>query len=137
MPALLTALSDADQDVRSAASLALDQIDASAVAPRGWQPIAAAIDTLTPRLMREAHVPGVSIALIQKRTLVWSKQHGVASMMSGKVVTDSTMFEACSMSKPVLAVIPLCDLAEQKRLDLDRPLIRYLELSSMRGQPRP
>lgn len=133
-PALLAALSDADQDVRSAASLALDLIDPSAVDPPSWQTIAATLDTLTPRLMREAHVPGVSIALIQQKHVVWSRQYGVSDVTSGTPVTDSTLFEACSMSKPVLAVIAL-RLAEQKRLDLDRPLIQYLELPSLHGQP--
>jgi CubicO group peptidase (beta-lactamase class C family) len=131
---LLVALSDAEQDVRTAASLALDGIDARAVVPRTREEIVAVIDTLTPRLMGEAHVPGVSVALIQKRSVVWSHQYGVANVMTGEAVTESTMFEACSMSKPVLAVIAL-RLAEQKKLDLDTPLIHYLDLPSLRGQP--
>lgn len=134
VPALLAALSDADQDVRAAASLALDHIDTSAVVLPDWRSIAAVIDTLTPRLMREAHVPGVSVALIQKKAVVWSRQYGTANVKNGAAVTDSTMFEACSMSKPVLAVIAL-RLAEQKKLDLDRPLVHYLDLPSLRGQP--
>ena len=134
VPALLAALSDADQDVRTAASLALDHIDAPAVAQQHWNSIAALIDTLTPRLMRETHVPGVSVALIQKKSVVWSHQYGVANVMNGQAVTESTMFEACSMSKPVLAVMAL-RLVEQKKLDFDRPLVQYLDLPSLRGQP--
>ncbi len=134
IPALLNALSDREQDVRSATALALDLIDPSAVVLPSWQTIASIIDTLTPRLMREMHVPGVSIALIHEQSVVWSHQYGVANAMYGTTVTDSTMFEACSMSKPVLGVIAL-RLAEQNVLDLDRPLVEYLDLPSMRGQP--
>lgn len=134
IPALLDALSDPDQDVRTAATLALEHIDPSAVLLPSWQTIAAIIDTLTPRLMRDVHVPGVSIALIQKNAVVWSRQYGAANVTTGAAVTDSTMFEACSMSKPILAVIAL-RLAERGVLDLDQPLVEYLDLPSLRGQP--
>ena len=135
VPALMLGLSDKDQDVRRGASLALDQIDPSAVeAHTDWQSIAATIDTLMPRLMRDTHVPGAAIALISGRTLVWSGRYGKANMKSGDPVAEETMFEACSMSKPVFGYLVM-KLVELGKLDLDRPLVDYLELSSLRGQP--
>ena len=40
-------------------------------------------------------------------------------------VDENTMFEACSMSKPVFAYLVL-KLVEQGKLDLDKPLYDYL-----------
>ena len=135
VPALMRTLSDRDQDVRFGASQALDRIDPTALeAHADWQSIASTIDTLTPGLMRETGVPGVAIALVKNRTLVWSRQYGLASVKTGEGVTDETMFEACSMTKPVFGYLAM-KLVESGKLELDRPLIEYLEPSSLRGQP--
>lgn len=135
VPALLNALYDRDEDVRREASRVIDHLDLSALAaPPDWKTVAMIIDTLVPHLMRETLVPGVSIALISNRELVWSNHYGVADAGSRTPVTRETMFEACSMSKPVLAYLAMT-LVESGRLDLDRPLVDYLDLSSMRGQP--
>jgi CubicO group peptidase (beta-lactamase class C family) len=135
LQALMGALSDKDQDVRFGASQALDRIDPAAVeAGTDWQSIAATIDTLTPDLMKETGVPGVAIALIKDRTLVWSRQYGLANVKTGQRVTGNTMFEACSMTKPLFGYLTM-KLVESGELELDRPLIQYLEPSSLRGQP--
>ena len=49
------------------------------------------------------HVPGFSIALIDRDEIAWAKGYGV--MESGKVkeVTIETIFQAGSISKPVSA----------------------------------
>jgi CubicO group peptidase (beta-lactamase class C family) len=135
VPALLRALSDPDADVRSAAILALDRVAPDGPELHGrWNDAASLIDTLIPPLMSEIHVPGVAVALIQDRRVVWTHAYGMANASTATPATDTTLFEACSMSKPVLAVIAL-RLAERHLLDLDRPLVRYLELSSIQGQP--
>ena len=135
VPALMRTLSDRDQDVRFGASQALDRIDPAAMETHtGWQSIAATIDTLTPGLMKDTGVPGVAIALVNNRALVWSGQYGLASVKTGERVTDETMFEACSMTKPVFGYLAM-KLVESGKLKLDRPLIEYLEPSSLRGQP--
>jgi CubicO group peptidase (beta-lactamase class C family) len=135
VPALIRTLSDRDQDVRFGAAQALDRIDPAAMETHaGWQSIAATIDTLTPGLMKETGVPGVAIALVSNRTLVWSGQYGLAHVKTGERVTDETMFEACSMTKPVFGYLAM-KLVESGKLELDRPLIEYLEPSSLRGQP--
>jgi CubicO group peptidase (beta-lactamase class C family) len=94
----------------------------------------ATIDRLTPELMKELHVPGVAIAVVSDRRLVWSKSYGVSDARSGDAVTNETRFEACSMSKPVFAYLAL-KLAEEGRLDLDRPLSQYLEEDLPPAQP--
>jgi CubicO group peptidase (beta-lactamase class C family) len=88
-----------------------------------------------PLLMRDAHVPGVSIALMQRGEVVWAQGFGVKDARSGEAVTTDTVFEACSMSKPVFALIAM-QLVQEGRLDLDRPLVDYLGHDYLPGQPQ-
>ena len=92
------------------------------------------LDELVPRLMALYHVPGVSIAGINNRQIAWDRQYGVLRAGSDKKVDQNTIFEACSMSKPVLAYLAL-KLAEQGRLDIDRPLVEYLDKPYLEDQP--
>ena len=134
-PALLACLHDRDEDVRWGAVLALTQIDPAFATRRlDWRSVAATIEELTPALMHELHVPGVSIALVAGREVVWSKSFGVADARTGTPVTGETLFEACSMSKPVFAYLVL-KLVEQGKLDLDRPLAEYLPEDDPPAQP--
>lgn len=135
VPALVQCLSDSDQDVRWGAALALDTIDPQALRkPPAVSSTIATIDSLTPLLMKDLHVPGVSIALIHNRTLVWSRSYGITNADHPAPVTDRTLFEACSMTKPVFTCTVL-KLVEQGKLDLDRPLVAYMEDSFVPDQP--
>jgi len=78
-----------------------------------------------PRLMTEGEVPGLSIAVIKEAKVVWQRSFGVANAESQQPVTDDTIFEAASLSKPVFAYGVL-KLVERGKLDLDTPLAKYL-----------
>jgi CubicO group peptidase (beta-lactamase class C family) len=123
---LLSLLYDDDRDVRWAAYISLSKIDQEAInqAPQITNVIEK-LNTLTPQLMEELKVPGVSIALIEGNNLAWSKGFGFADAVSKSMVTNNTIFEACSMSKPVFAFLTL-KLVEQGKLNLDKPLFDYL-----------
>jgi CubicO group peptidase (beta-lactamase class C family) len=119
-------LFDPDEDVRWAASYALDRIGYGPISRRfELGALAALVDSLLPELMREYHVPGVSITVVDKRTIAWEGHYGVMDSGAAEPVTSQTLFEACSMSKPVLALLVM-KLVEQKKLDLDMPLAHYL-----------
>lgn len=77
-----------------------------------------------PRLMRIAGVPGVAIAVVDQARPVWSGSFGVKNMLTRDPVREDTLFEAASMTKPVFAYVVM-RLADEKRLDLDKPLARY------------
>jgi len=77
-----------------------------------------------PRLMRIAGVPGVAIAVVDRGKLAWSRGFGVKNILTGDPVRDDTLFEAASMTKPVFAYVAM-RLADEKRLDLDTPLVAY------------
>ncbi len=92
------------------------------------------IDRLVPDLMEKHHVPGVSIIGIRDRKIALERTYGVKSAGSPDPVDSHTLFEACSMSKP-LAAYAILKLVEQGKLDLDRPLNSYLDKPYLNGEP--
>ncbi len=63
-------------------------------------------------------VPGFSIAFIDQNEVAWTKGYGVLEVGSDKPVTNETIFQAASISKPVTAMVAL-NLVETGLLDLD------------------
>jgi CubicO group peptidase (beta-lactamase class C family) len=126
IPELQKLLSDEDYDVRWAAYISLSKIDEKSlnVTPNLSEKISA-IEKITPELMEELNVPGVSLSLITNKEITYSKSFGIADVSAKVQVDEKTMFEACSMSKPVFAYLVL-KLVEQNKLDLDKPLYDYL-----------
>lgn len=74
--------------------------------------------------MRWTGVPGAAYARIS-RSSIECKPVGFRDLASGLLVTDSTIFEAASLSKPVFAYAVI-RLVEIGTIDLDRPLDSYL-----------
>lgn len=70
--------------------------------------------------MRMQHygVHGVSIAVIDDFRIAWTKSYGVMDTTSKRPVTDSTLFQAASISKPVFTMAAL-KLVEQGAIKLD------------------
>ncbi len=126
VPALNERLHDASEGVRRSARRALQSIEPADRARAVRQDaLVATLERLVPQLMDELHVPGVGIALVRERRVVWTKSFGVADATTKTPVTRETLFEAASMSKPVFATLAL-QLVDRRQLDLDRPLARYL-----------
>ena len=73
--------------------------------------------TLAERMQRYG-VPGVSIAVIDDGRIAWARGYGVQRAGEADSVTDSTLFQAASISKPVAALGAL-RLVRQGRLGLD------------------
>ncbi|MEM8961146.1 MAG: serine hydrolase [Acidobacteriota bacterium] len=67
------------------------------------------------------NVPGISIAVIDDFELVWAKGYGVADAETGRPVTTETLFQAASISKPVMATAALLQVAAGE-LALDTPI---------------
>ena len=96
--------------------------------------ITAALDELVPELMASLHVPGVSIAGIEDRRIAWDRQYGARRAGGTEKVDRDTVFEACSMSKTPLAYLVL-KLVERGKLDLDEPLVNYLDAPYLADEP--
>ena len=76
--------------------------------------------------MRFYKVPGVSVAVIHRGELEWARGYGVLEAGNPEPVTTGTLFQACSISKPVTAVGVLA-LVQQKKLALDEDVSQKLK----------
>jgi len=96
--------------------------------------IADQLDTFVPVWMLQHNVPGVSIALIRDRKIAWTKQFGLKKLGEPGRVNEDSVFEACSMSKPLFAYAVM-KLIEEKKLHLDRTLDSYLPEPYLPNEP--
>jgi CubicO group peptidase (beta-lactamase class C family) len=81
-------------------------------------------ETAIPQWLAETKMPAVSIAVVRDGALAWRRAFGVKDLGTGEPVDTTSVFAACSDTKPVFAygVLKLC---EKGVLDLDTPLTRY------------
>lgn len=75
--------------------------------------------------MRHFRVPGVGIAVVDNGVVEWAKGYGVVEAGGSRAVNAQTVFQACSISKPV-AVTGIMLLAQSKTLDITRNVNDYL-----------
>lgn len=76
--------------------------------------------------MLDYKVPGVSVAYVYQEELAWAQGYGLVEAGGEKQVTDETIFQAASISKPVTAMIAL-HLVEAGLLDLDADANNFLQ----------
>jgi CubicO group peptidase (beta-lactamase class C family) len=99
--------------------------------------ISADLRAFIPSLMAEARIPGLQVALVRDGRVAWRGSFGVRNTATGAPVTDDTIFEAASLTKPFFAYYVM-KLAGQKVLSLDRPLVAYLppeKIAAILGHP--
>lgn len=77
------------------------------------------------KIMDMAHIPGLSVAIINDSQVAYLNTFGVKNQDSGELVDTNTVFTGASFSKTVFAWIAM-QLVEEGVLDLDRPLHEYL-----------
>lgn len=71
--------------------------------------------------MRKYGIPAVSVAVIAHGQIAWAKAYGIADASTGARATETTLFQAASISKPVNAAATLLAVARGK-LTLDGPI---------------
>ncbi len=77
-----------------------------------------------PAWLRESKMPAVSIAVVRDGRLAWRRAFGVKDTGTNDPVDTSSVFAACSDTKPVFAY-GVAKLAERGVLNLDTPLVKY------------
>ncbi len=92
-------------------------------------------EKLVPELMADLNVPGVAMAVVDDGKVVWSGEFGERNAKTGEPVTPQTRFEAASMTKPLYSYAVM-KLVEEGKLDLDRPLVEYLDKPYMQSDDR-
>ncbi|PYP07450.1 MAG: hypothetical protein DMD27_01025 [Gemmatimonadetes bacterium] len=79
-------------------------------------------------------IPGVQVAVAVNGRLVWSEGFGYADAERKQPVTRETQFRIGSVSKPLTATA-VALLYEQRKLDLDAPVQRYVPSFPDKGYP--
>ena len=94
-----------------------------------------ALERTLPALMDSGGVPGLAIARVEGGRVRWARGFGVVDGPGSAAVDEHTVFEAASLSKPVIAYAAL-RLVDRGALDLDRPLHEYLPEPELADDPR-
>jgi CubicO group peptidase (beta-lactamase class C family) len=96
-----------------------------ALSPLVMQAQSSTTDNLTKRLMLQAHIPGAAVAIVRNGKVVSIHSYGMANLEYSTPVTAETPFQIASATKIYTSVL-LMRMVEQKKLDLDAPVTRYL-----------
>ncbi len=102
---------------------------------RGEDPgLIRAVEAGLDRRMAAHKVPGVGIAVVHNGLFKWAKGYGLAEAGGGRKVTNDTLFQAASISKPVAAMGAL-RLVQEGKLDLDKDVNTYLRSWKVPSSP--
>ena len=71
------------------------------------------------------HTPGVSIAVVKDFKIDWARGFGMKEWGKRSPITETTLFEAGSISKPIFAMAVM-RLVQEGKLDLDKDVNGYL-----------
>lgn len=93
--------------MRTALAAILVVLANAPVAPQQPPPVSITDGAAIMKILREARVPGVSIAIIKDFQISATVVHGVADVETGAPVTAETLFQAASISKAVAAMASL------------------------------
>ncbi|WP_444914987.1 serine hydrolase domain-containing protein [Microbulbifer sp. TRSA007] len=83
------------------------------------------IEDFIPAVMHEAAIPGIAVARIKEGELALQQVYGMADIETGKPVTQDTLFNIASISKPIMGVT-LLQLVDDGKLALDEDINSYL-----------
>lgn len=76
-------------------------------------------------VLLETGVPAVSLAIIENDQIVYTNAYGYSDVNEASKADQKTLFEICSLSK-IYLLYAVMKLSEEKKIDLDKPLYKYL-----------
>ncbi len=83
--------------------------------------------------IKRNHIAGVSIALVDERQVLWTAGFGYEDVAAGRAAGAQTPYRLGSIAK-VLTATAAMQLAEEGRMDIDRPLADYLPGFALRSR---
>lgn len=86
--------------------------------------ISRSLDKNTPRLMDKFDIVGLSVAIIRDDKTSVIRSFGYGDFESKQKISEDTIYKAASLGKPIFAYI-VVKLAQQGKIDLDKPLLSY------------
>ena len=106
-------------------ALALATCSGVAAEPQTAAPTGvAAFLTELDALRSDAHIPGLSVAVVRDGEILLAAGLGYANIEQGVAATAQTPYDIASVTKPLSAVVAL-KLVEAGTLDLDKPIASY------------
>ena len=85
------------------------------------------IDSIANASIEAKCFPGCQILVARKGKIVFHKSYGHHTMKKDRVVENHHIYDMASCTKVMSATICLMRLAEQKKIDLDKPISLYLK----------
>lgn len=82
------------------------------------------IEAAVSEFMADSHVPGVSVAVVEKGEYEWAGGFGLADMENNVPASEHTLFRLGSISKSLTATAAM-ELVERGKLDLGAPVQKY------------
>lgn len=79
-------------------------------------------------------IPGFSVTYLSSNTPEWSQSRGLISAEQNIKVNPNTVFQAASLTKPVVAAIVM-RLRERGIIELDKPLLEYFNYPDVMSSP--
>lgn len=95
------------------------------VAQQKYQQTIAMLNAFIQSEMTDKELPGMSIALVDGKQIVWQQGFGFSNPQTKIPITADTVFRVGSVSK-LFTDIAVMQLVEQGKLDLDAPITNYL-----------
>lgn len=99
-------------------------------------PAIARLDAFVGRKMRSEGIPGLTVSITDRTKLLWQRQYGRANLDSRQQVKADTLFQIGSISKS-FASVSLLQLAERGKVDLNKPVKRYLPWLEVKSKHKP
>jgi CubicO group peptidase (beta-lactamase class C family)/D-alanyl-D-alanine dipeptidase len=109
----------------SIGALGFPQIRSSIEPRRDYAQITQLLESSINRELKEKHIPGIFIALVDDQNVVWARGFGYADPGGRVPATVDRVLRVGSVAE-LFTVIAIMQLVEQKKLDLDAPVSRYL-----------
>lgn len=109
------------QPIRAPAALPASQLDDATIVK---------IEEIVQKAMTDYPIPGVAMCIVKNGQVIYSKGFGFADLESKRLVTPQSLFIQASITKSMTAMA-IMQLAEQGKIDLDKPVTAYLPYFTM------
>lgn len=100
--------------------------------PKDWT---SDIDTLVQGALADHKLPGCVVVIGRASGVIYGKAFGYRALLPNKEpMTEDTIFDLASLTKPIATATSLMVLADQGKVDLDLRVSRYLPEFASRGK---
>ena len=93
------------------------------------------LDNEVNTMLQATGVPGMSLAIFNDKKVLYFKTYGYRELDKKAKIDKKTVFEAASLTKSFLVFVAH-QLVEEGKLDLDKPMYRYLPEPRLEHDPR-